>query len=109
MAKRRKDFDARKYETMLLADLKPRRCGKHHELVTGILEQLQELPIDSVLKIPRHKLPPLPNVRSAIVRATSSREIEISTSSDDENLYVWKKKSPENFNVPPLPGNRSAR
>jgi hypothetical protein len=94
---------------MLLADLKPRRCGKHHELVKGILDQLQELPIDSVLKIPRHKLPSLPNVRSAILRATSSREMEISTSSDDENLYVWKKKSPANSKaIPLLPAKSSA-
>lgn len=95
MAKRRKAIEASKYETMPLADLKPRRRGKHYELVNGVLDQLRELPIDSVLKVPRHKLPPLPNVRSAIMRATTSREIEISTGSDDVYFYVWKKNSSE--------------
>jgi hypothetical protein len=30
------------------------------------------------------------NIRSALSRATRQRGVEISTSSDAENLYVWK-------------------
>ena len=80
-----------KYETIPLSKLRQGRFGKHHELVETILKQLQALPEEEAIKIPLDSVNGLSkaNLRSAIVRAASSRAIHVSTYSDGNNFYVW--------------------
>lgn len=82
-----------KYETILLSKLRQGRLGKHHELVENILKQLQTLPEEQAIKIPLGSVNGLSkaNLRSAIVRAASSRAIHVSTYSDSNNFYVWSR------------------
>jgi hypothetical protein len=80
-----------KVERVLLSTLKPRRRGKHFELMQQILKELADLPIESALKVPlgSHSAKDL---RSAVARAASSQKIAISSTSDNDSLYVWKRR-----------------
>lgn len=86
-----------KYETVRIFDVKGRRSGKHHDLVAGILEQLEMLSPGSAMKIPLAGTDgvTLANLRSAVHRATTSGKLDVETSSDSENFYIWKKPSGE--------------
>ena len=81
------------YETLPVSQLVHGRRGKHYELIRGILEELQHVPQKSAMTIPLKQLNglKLANLRSAVLRATSSRNIEITTQSDDDNLYISKR------------------
>jgi hypothetical protein len=76
----------------ILQDQVPKgRDGKHKQIVTQLLSDLEQLADGSALKIPLVELPDSKeNIRSALSRATNQRGIEIATSSDAEFLYVWK-------------------
>lgn len=79
-------------EKVPLSSLRPRRRGKHHELMQQVLKELNELSSDSAVKVPlRHRS--AKDIRSAVFRAAASQNLEISSTSDDNNLYVWKKHS----------------
>jgi len=80
------------YDTIPLSQLRRGRRGKHHDLMNNILEDLEKLPHKSAMKIPLKQLNglTLTNLRSAVHRATSLRNIEIVTSSDVDNLYISK-------------------
>ena len=81
------------YGTVPLTQLPKGRKGKHHRLVNDILADLSVLPHGSALKVPFNKLKgeKLTNVRSAINRATRSHGLTVITSTDEENIYIWKK------------------
>jgi hypothetical protein len=67
------------------------RKGKHNVIVRQLLEDMEQLADGRALKIPIAELPDtIANVRSALNRATRSKQLEISTSSDDVYFYVWK-------------------
>ena len=76
------------------------RRGKHHDLIRGILEELQALPEGSALKIPLADVDglTLANLRSAVHRAVNSRDMKVETASDGENFYVWKQQGGEQGN-----------
>jgi hypothetical protein len=82
----------RKYERVLVTSLRKGRRGRHHDLVAGILEELEALPKGSAIKIPLAETDgvTLANLRSAMHRATTSRRIRAETSSDEKNFYIWK-------------------
>src|SRR5207253_3607798 len=82
-----------KYESISLSELRQGRLGKHHELVENILRQLRALPEGQAIKIPLNSVNGLSraNLRSAIVRAASSRAIRVSTYSDSDYFYVWSR------------------
>ena len=67
--------------------------GKHHQLVENILRQLQALQDQQAIKIPLDSVKDLSkaNLRSAVVRGATTRSMHISTYSDSDNFYVWKK------------------
>jgi hypothetical protein len=81
------------YDRVVLANLKRNRRGKHHDLIQGIFADLETLPAGSAIKIPLAESDgiTLANLRSAVHRASSSRDLEIETLSDDENFYIWKR------------------
>jgi len=89
------------YRRVPVSTLRKRRRGKHHALIEGILRDLECLPAASALQIPVEGTGiTLPNLRSAVHRATVARGLRIETASDKEHFYVWK---------PLLNGRRSKR
>lgn len=80
------------YDRVVLADIRRSRRGKHHDLVGGIFQDLESLPMGSAIKIPLSEVDgtTLANLRSAVHRASASRGLGIETLSDEENFYLWK-------------------
>jgi len=70
------------------------RDGKHKEIVSQILSDIDQLAEGRALKILLSDLPDTKeNIRSALNRATRLRGLEVATSSDADYLYVWKPKA----------------
>jgi hypothetical protein len=84
---------ALKYDRVVLADIRRRRRGKHHDLVQGIFADLETLPRGSAMKIPLSNVDgtTLANLRSAVHRASTSKGLAIQTLSDDDNFYIWQE------------------
>ena len=79
-----------KFQSILQNDVPKGRDGKHREIVAQLLSDLDQLEPGSALKIPLDELPDTKeNIRSALNRATRQRGLDVSTSSDNEFLYVW--------------------
>jgi len=83
---------ARKYRRVEVSTLDRGRRGKHHEMVQGILRELEMAEADSALEIPLNDVGGigLANLRSAVHRGASSAGIAIETLADEKNFYVWK-------------------
>lgn len=87
--KRDKDLHTH-FKVLLQADVPQGRNGKHKEIVTTILKDLNVLPHGSAIKIPLKGLAESKaKVRSALNRATRKLGRRVATSSDEEFLYVW--------------------
>jgi hypothetical protein len=80
------------YGRVLIAGLKKSRKGKHHELMGKIMEDLKKSAPSYAVRIPLPSIEGISvlNLRSAIVRAAKKGGFSVSTSSDDQNFYVWK-------------------
>ena len=79
-----------KFESIRQLDVPKGRDGKHKQIVTRLLSDIEQLVAGSALKIPLSALPDTKeNIRSALNRATHFRGMEVATSSDAEYLYVW--------------------
>jgi hypothetical protein len=87
---KRKSQGVPRVESVPLASLERKRRSKHRELMQQVLKELGRLSSESALKVPLGNNS-AKDLRSAVVRAVSSQNIEISSTSDGENLYVWKK------------------
>jgi hypothetical protein len=81
-----------KYRRVEVANLDRGRRGKHHDLVEGILQELEMASPGSAIEIPLADVGGigLPNLRSAVHRASSTRGLAIETLADEKNFYVWK-------------------
>ena len=80
-----------RFKSVLQADVPKGRDGKHKEIVTTLLSDIEQLEAGSALKIPLADLPDSKeNIRAALSRAASQKNLRISTSSNDDFLYVWK-------------------
>jgi hypothetical protein len=80
-----------KFESIRQLDVPKGRDGKHKQIVTRLLSDIEQLVAGSALKIPLSALPDTKeNIRSALNRATHFRGMEVATSSDADFLYVWK-------------------
>lgn len=79
------------FKSILQVDVPKGRDGKHKNIVTQLLSDIEQLAPGRALRIPLSELPDTKeNIRSALNRATRQRGLEVSTSSDDEYLYIWK-------------------
>jgi len=78
------------FHAMLQADVPQGRNGKHKEIVTKILSDLDQSKPGFALKVPLAQLADSKEkVRSALNRATRKSGRNIATASDDNFLYVW--------------------
>jgi hypothetical protein len=83
---------ARDFKRVQLSELRQGRRSKHHDAITPIVEEIAALADGEAITIPLDAVDiPLANLRSALVKATASRGLKISTYSDDPSLYVWRK------------------
>jgi len=89
---KQKNLSDLKYRQVEVANLDKGRKGKHHELVQGILRELEMLSEGAAMEIPLADVGGigLANLRSAVHRAATAQGIEIQTLADDKNFYVWK-------------------
>lgn len=92
MRKGKDKIDPRKFTRIQLADLRQRRRGKHHDMVVPLVEEIRTLPEGQAIKIPLSAFDiGLVNLRSALVKAASSRGLKIATYSDDTTLFAWRR------------------
>lgn len=78
------------FKTMVQADVPQGRNGKHKQIVTTILRDLDSLKPGSALKIPLAELAESKEkIRSALNRATRKAKRTVETASDATFLYVW--------------------
>lgn len=85
------DAPQMKYQSIRQEDVPKGRDGKHKQIVTQLINDIEQLEADHALKIPLSLLPDSKeNIRAALNRATRQRGIEVATSSDAEFLYIWK-------------------
>jgi hypothetical protein len=84
-----------KYRRVDLSTLRKGRRGKHHNLVEGILGELEDVKTGSALEIPLADVNGigLANLRSAVHRASASAGMAIETLADEKNFYIWKTSS----------------
>jgi hypothetical protein len=83
-----------KFESILQLDVPKGRDGKHKQIVSQLLSDIDQLETGAALKIPLSALPDSKeNIRAALNRATRQKGIEVATSSDAEFLYVWKAEA----------------
>jgi hypothetical protein len=80
------------FESMAQADVPQGRNGKHREIVTKILSDLDQLTTGVALKVPLAQLAASKEkVRSALNRATRKSGRTVTTASDGAFLYVWNE------------------
>ncbi|HXT24678.1 MAG TPA: hypothetical protein VN749_07595 [Candidatus Eisenbacteria bacterium] len=82
------------FKTMVQADVPQGRNGKHKQIVTIILNDLDELKAGSAIKVPLAELvESKEKVRSALNRATRKAGRRVATATDGTFLYVWNVNS----------------
>jgi hypothetical protein len=78
------------FKTVEQLDVPRSRNGKHKEIVSIILRDLDQLKEGAAIKVPLEGLgDSKENVRSALNRATRKGKRNVATASDDNFLYVW--------------------
>ena len=84
---------AMNFKTMAQVDVPQGRNGKHKQIVTQILSDLDQTPTGIALKVPLAALDESKaKVRSALSRAIHKFGLNVATASDDEFLYVWNEQ-----------------
>ena len=80
------------FKTMAQVDVPQGRNGKHKQVVTKILSDLDQLPERIALKVPLADLvESKENVRAALNRAAHKGGRSVATASDADFLYVWNE------------------
>jgi hypothetical protein len=78
------------FKTMVQADVPQGRNGKHKQIVTTILKDLDSLKDGAAIKVPLAALADTKEkVRSALNRATRKAGRRVATATDATFLYVW--------------------
>jgi hypothetical protein len=82
------------FKTMAQPDVPQGRNGKHKQIVTRILSDLDQLAAGIALKVPLAELAESKeNVRSALNRAVNKTGRNVATASDANFLYVWNESN----------------
>ncbi len=82
------------FKSMPQMDVPQGRNGKHKEIVTRILSDLDQVRKGVALKVPLDQLTDSKEkVRSALNRATRKGGRSVATASDGTFLYVWNETS----------------
>ena len=82
------------FKSMAQADVPQGRNGKHKDIVTKILSDLDQVGKGVAVKVPLAQLAESKEkVRSALNRATRKSRRNVATASDDTFLYVWNETS----------------
>jgi hypothetical protein len=80
------------FRTMLQADVPQGRNGKHKQIVTKILSDLDQVSEGTAIKVPLVELAESKEkVRSALNRATRQAGRKVATATDATFLYVWNE------------------
>jgi hypothetical protein len=80
------------FKAMPQADVPRGRNGKHKEIVTRILSDLDQVQDGVAVKVPLDKLTDSKEkVRSALNRATRQKGRVVATATDSSFLYVWNE------------------
>jgi hypothetical protein len=88
----RTDKTPMNFKTMAQIDVPQGRDGKHKQVVTQILSDLDQVPVGTAIKVPLAELAESKaNVRSALNRAINKSGRNVATASDAEFLYVWNE------------------
>jgi hypothetical protein len=78
------------FKTIVQSDVPQGRNGKHKQIVTIILKDLDDLKAGSAIKVPLAELAESKErVRSALNRATRKAGRKVATATDATFLYVW--------------------
>jgi hypothetical protein len=92
MASARTKIAPAHFKTMVQADVPQGRNGKHKEIVSSILEDLDQLKEGAAIKVPLAELDASKEkVRSALNRATRKAGLRVATATDANFLYVWNE------------------
>lgn len=80
------------FKTMAQVDVPQGRNGKHKQIVTQILSDLDQVRAGVALKVPLPELAETKEkVRSALNRATRKAGRHVATATDANFLYVWNE------------------
>jgi len=80
------------FKTMMQSDVPQGRNGKHKQVVTQILSDLDQIADGVALKIPLAELAETKEkVRSALNRASHKARRIVETATDDKFLYIWNQ------------------
>ena len=78
------------FKTLSVPDVPQGRNGKHKEIVSQIISDLDQVENGIALKVPLGDLAESKErVRSALNRATRKAGRRVATASDEKFLYVW--------------------
>jgi hypothetical protein len=78
------------FKTMVQVDVPQGRNGKHRQIITTILKDLDRLKTGAAIKVPLAELVgSKEKIRSALNRATRKAGRRVATASDASFLYVW--------------------
>ncbi len=81
------------FKTMNQVDVPQGRNGKHKQVVSVILKDLDQLDGNAAIKVPLAELAEtVAKVRSALNRATRKAGRNVATATDADFLYVWNVK-----------------
>ena len=81
------------FKTMAQVDVPQGRNGKHRQIVSQILSDLDQADAGVALKVPLSELAESKEkVRSALNRAVHKSGRSVATASDDDFLYIWNEK-----------------
>jgi hypothetical protein len=81
------------FKTVAVPEVPQGRNGKHKQIVTRILSDLDQVDHGMAIKVPLGELADSKErVRSALNRATRKRGRNVVTASDADFLYIWNEK-----------------
>ena len=90
MASNRVKIAPAHFKTMVQADVPQGRNGKHKQIVSTILKDLDQLKGGSAIKVPLAEVSTTKEkLRSALNRATRKGGRRVATATDADFLYVW--------------------